>query len=72
MKIGLWSDSHNFPNLPIMKLSAYVMIYQKATCDKKHRELQRWVNCKFIFRSVKRFEDYKPNKNNGTGRSYCF
>ena len=23
MKIGLWSDSHNFPNLPIMKLSAY-------------------------------------------------
>ena len=23
MKIGFWSDSHNFPNLPIMKLSAY-------------------------------------------------
>lgn len=23
MKIGLWSDCHNFPNLPLMKLSAY-------------------------------------------------
>ena len=23
MKIGLWSDSHNFPSLPMMKLSAY-------------------------------------------------
>ena len=23
MKIGLWSDSHNFPSLPLMKLSAY-------------------------------------------------
>jgi len=23
MKIGLWSDSHNFPNLVLMKLSAY-------------------------------------------------
>ena len=22
-KIGLWTDSHNFPNLPLMKLSAY-------------------------------------------------
>lgn len=23
MKIGLWSDNHNFPSLPLMKLSAY-------------------------------------------------
>lgn len=22
-KIGLWTDSHNFPSLPLMKLSAY-------------------------------------------------
>ena len=41
--------------------SPYVMIYQKATCDKKHREMQRWVNCKYIFRSVKHFEDYNSN-----------
>ena len=23
MKIGLWSDSHNFPSVPLMKISAY-------------------------------------------------
>ncbi|MBQ5562532.1 MAG: radical SAM protein, partial [Clostridia bacterium] len=23
MKIGLWSDCHNFPSVPLMKLSAY-------------------------------------------------
>ena len=23
MKIGLWSDCHHFPSLPLMKLSAY-------------------------------------------------
>lgn len=23
MLIGLWSDAHNFPNLPLMKISAY-------------------------------------------------
>lgn len=23
MKIGLWSDSHNFPNIAVMKISAY-------------------------------------------------
>lgn len=23
MKIGIWSDSVNFPNLPLMKLSTY-------------------------------------------------
>ena len=23
MKIGLWSDCHNFPSLPLMKISAY-------------------------------------------------
>ena len=23
MKIGMWSDSINFPNLPLMKLSSY-------------------------------------------------
>ncbi|MGN0502910.1 MAG: radical SAM protein [Ruminococcus sp.] len=37
----------------------YVMIYQKETADKKHRDLQRWCNCRWIFRSCPRFEDYK-------------
>jgi hypothetical protein len=36
----------------------YVMIYEKETAPKKLRQLQRWVNNKFIFRSCERFEDY--------------
>ena len=35
------------------------MIYDKQNAPKKIRELQRWVNNKFIFRSCERFEDYK-------------
>ena len=37
----------------------YVMIYQKETADKQHRDLQRWCNCRWIFRTVDKFEDYK-------------
>lgn len=37
----------------------YVMIYNKPTAPKEIRRLQRWVNCKFIWRSCTRFEDYK-------------
>ena len=37
----------------------YVMIYDKQNAPKKIRELQRWVNNKYIFRSCERFEDYK-------------
>lgn len=40
--------------------SPYVMIYQKSTTDKEHKRLQRWVNCRWIFHSCERFEDYKP------------
>lgn len=39
--------------------SPYVMIYRKETAPKQIRHLQRWCNCRQIFRSVKRFEDYK-------------
>lgn len=38
----------------------YVMIYEKWQSPKRIREMQRWVNNKFIFRSCKKFEDYKP------------
>lgn len=41
---------------------AYVMIYDKAHCDKKYRELQRWVNNRVIFAKCPRFEDYKKIK----------
>ena len=37
----------------------YVMIYDKPNAPKDIRDLQRWVNNKFIFSSCERFEDYK-------------
>lgn len=39
----------------------YVMIYDKSNLPKGHqlKRMQRWVNSRFVFASVKRFEDYK-------------
>lgn len=37
----------------------YVMIYDKEHCPKVYRRLQRWVNMRSIFATVKRFEDFK-------------
>ena len=39
----------------------YVMLYNKEALPKGHemRRLQRWVNNRFIFQSVEKFEDYK-------------
>lgn len=37
----------------------YVMIYDKPHAPKNLKRLQRWVNNKIIFRSCKRFEDYR-------------
>lgn len=37
----------------------YVMIYDKQSAPKQIRDLQRWCNNKFIFRSCKDFSDYK-------------
>jgi hypothetical protein len=37
----------------------YVMIYDKPNAPKEIKDLQRWCNNRFIFRSCERFEDYK-------------
>ena len=37
----------------------YVMIYDKPNAPKEIKNLQRWCNNKFIFRSCEKFEDYK-------------
>ena len=41
--------------------SPYVMIYDKYKRSKKDElvRLQRWVNSRFVFAAVDRFEDYK-------------
>ncbi|MBO5700356.1 MAG: hypothetical protein J6R57_02930 [Bacteroidales bacterium] len=37
---------------------AYVMIYDKEHCDKRYKQLQRWVNNRIIFSKCEKFEDY--------------
>lgn len=37
----------------------YVMVYDKPHATKEIKQLQRWVNNKFIFRKCEKFEDYK-------------
>ena len=37
----------------------YVMVYDKPNAPREIRDLQRWVNSKFIFRKCQRFEDYE-------------
>ena len=37
----------------------YVMIYDKDHCARVYRDLARWVNNRFLFGAVKRFENYK-------------
>lgn len=42
-----------------MGFNPYVMIYDKPNAPKEIRDLQRWCNNKFIFRSCNDFKDYK-------------
>lgn len=37
----------------------YVMVYNKPSAPKETKQLARWVNNKFIWRTCERFEDYK-------------
>lgn len=37
----------------------YVMVYDKPNAPRQIKDLQRWVNNRFIFRKCERFEDYK-------------
>lgn len=37
----------------------YVMIYDKEHCKRVYKNMQRWVNNRFIFAKCKRFEDYE-------------
>lgn len=37
----------------------YVMIFDKDKAEKKYKQLQRWVNNKFVFRKCEKYEDYR-------------
>ncbi len=55
----LEEDLYRIYTLRELGYSPYVMIYQKENAPKEIRHLQRWVNCRWIFRTVNKFEDYK-------------
>lgn len=52
-------DLYRIYTLRDLGYSPYVMIYQKETAPKEIRRLQRWCNCRWIFRSTEKFEEYK-------------
>lgn len=55
----LEEDLYRIYTLRDLGYAPYVMIYQKETAPKIIRKLQRYVNCRQIFRSIGKFEDYK-------------
>ena len=56
-------DLYRIYTLRDLGYSPYVMIYQKETAPKRIRQLQRWCNCRWIFRSTQRFEEYNTKGN---------
>lgn len=42
----------------------YVMVYDKPNAPKEIKDLQRWCNNRYIFRSCDNFEDYKKGQKN--------
>ena len=57
----LEQDLERVYTLRDMGYNPYVMLYDKDGIAQGHRlrDLQRWVNNRVIFRSCKRFEEYK-------------
>ena len=54
-------DLYRVETLRQMGYDPYVMVYDRPNAPKITRHLQRWVNNKWIFRSVPDFADYLPN-----------
>ncbi len=53
-------DLYRVYTLRDLDIAPYVMIYDKEHAPRRTRLLQRWVNNKKIFKTVKRFEEYDP------------
>lgn len=59
-------DLYRVETLRGMGYDPYVMVYDRPTAPKITRQLQRWVNNKRIFYTVKNFSDYIPTRTGGT------
>lgn len=55
----LEQDLYRIYTLRDMGYDPYVMIYNKPNAPQTIRRLQRWCNSKFIFKTCRKFEDYK-------------
>ena len=60
----LEQDLERIYTLRDLNYDPYVMVYNRESTEKRDpvRILQRWVNNKIIFKTVKRFEDYDIKK----------
>jgi hypothetical protein len=62
--VNFWSsheqDLERVYKLRELGFDPFVMIFDKEHAPKQTKQLARWVNNKFIFRSCERFEEYSP------------
>ena len=63
-----WNSTHEEDLWRVVTLrelgyDAYVMVYNRPSAPKITRQLQRWVNSKRIFNTVKDFKDYVSGQN---------
>ena len=52
-------DLHRIYTLRDLGFNPYVMIYQKENAPREIKRLQRWCNCRWVFRRCADFKDYK-------------
>ena len=62
-------DLYRVETLRGMGFDPYVMVYDRPTAPAITRQLQRWVNNKRIFYTVKNFADYIPGRIGGEKRA---
>jgi len=62
-------DLYRVETLRGMGFDPYVMVYDRPTAPVITRQLQRWVNNKRIFYTVKNFADYIPGRIGGEKRA---
>lgn len=55
-------DLYRIYTLRDLGYDPYVMVYNKPSAPQRVRELQRWCNNRVIFKSCRRFEEYKSER----------
>lgn len=63
-------DLDRVNKLRLLKYDPYIMIYDKKQCGSEYKRLQRWVNNKYIFRSVDNYYEYKNMNSNNNNLFY--